>query len=190
MNIKLLNNDKIIRYIVDGIISEHLGGNFDSIEISSMNEYPRIGIGLWELDEADNLLNQLKNGFYFIDLPYQMINLNKLRRVLLEGKSAQIRFLTEQVTAYINELQPLFVDEYMLIYTGIWSIFIPYDIYHFIKTHINEINNLEQLHNLFLNQEQIINNITVLKKKDKFLLRNRAIKIFNYVSQIKKGADN
>lgn len=151
-----MNDQKMIQFIIDGIIQTNICGQFDSVIASTVNEYPCIGLKLWNLDEADELLDRLPQGFYFIDLPFALIqdNVDMLRKILINNKHIQIQYLQEQIQEYINDFNQLKLidNQYSLLYVMIWSVYSYPNIKKFLQIYSSQINlnDLTQLNQLFI----------------------------------------
>lgn len=151
-----MNDQKMMQYIIDGIIQTNICGQFDSIIASTVNEYPCIGLKLWNLDEADELLDRLPQGFYFVDLLFVLIqdNVDMLRKILINNKPIQIQYLQEQIQEYINDFNQLkLIDNYYsLLYVMIWSVYSYPNIKKFVQIYSSrvDLNDIIQLNNLFI----------------------------------------
>ena len=172
---------ELTEHIVNCIIDTNIAGKFDTVQVSNVNEYPVIGIGLWNLDDADYLLDRLSNGINFIDLPYHCIlekGIIQLKHILSsdQGKKEQIKFLTESANNILTELNKYALSNDVKIYIVILSLVYNISIYQLINSSLNNDD-------LMIISNKFMNNYPLYKSND-FIDTNK--KIIDYINGLKE----
>lgn len=123
-----MTQEQLAKEIALGLIATGVEGGFDAVTCSTAGDYPSIGCSQWEGDRADDLLNRISGGEYFMCRSYSSIEdageLQSLATMLdsAEGRQAQLDKLAEDALDYVQALQHVesLDDSKCLIYCGMW----------------------------------------------------------------------
>lgn len=179
--------EELGKNIAEGIIRIGLEADFNSVSCSATNGFVTIGIGNWELNKADELLDNIPGGEHFSDRPYKEIadhnEIEDLQRLLSseEGIRAQKKMMEDSATNFAIDLKRFsnLTNKLCIVYAGMWCTRSTSDVIQFLKRYgknIN-INNIKELHGIF---SEYYSDFVFHKKNDPEVT-DKANKIYRYV---------
>lgn len=148
-----MTQEQLASEIALGLVATGVEGGFDAVTCSTAGDYPSLGCSQWEGDRADDLLNRISGGEYFMCRSYSSIEdageLQALMAMLdsAEGRQAQLDKLAEDALDYVQALQEVesLDDSRCLIYCGMWCPTSTTIVRNFCQRHQDEGYNLRCL---------------------------------------------
>jgi hypothetical protein len=180
--------------IAKGICETGVEGNYGSVTCSTAGDYPSMGVSQWEGlgGRGDMLLSYLDGGSKFAGRTYSDIEyageLGELSSLLgsAQGQVAQQMILSDDcMSKYIPAIQQTdLTNPLCIVYAGMWCPTSHYVVMRFLQRRSErgyDINNLEELRNLFRDQYYIAADVG-----DQYALgyANRANITYDYVSAL------
>ena len=136
--------------------------DIDTVNISDWNDYPCIGIGGWNLEDADQILEQLPNTEKFVDTPYAMLSksaIKQLKNILRSQLSQRIQLkkLHLDLSNYLTIINKYVTDYQIVRYLLIWCSYKSDDILQIIRTTPSyQLQSLENVHRIFISSTKLI----------------------------------
>lgn len=152
----------LAKNIAAGLIETGVEGGYGSVSCSTKMDYPAVGVSQWEGSRADSIFQQIGGeALQFVHVPYSTIRdtgrINLLSNILNSPRGQEVQFNQLAIDCrdyYVPSLRQIFTDSKCLVYAGMWCPTSLWVVTTFCKNRASwgyDINNLEELYNLFYN---------------------------------------